>query len=123
MQQRPHYRSMRRDPDGLPTVGCRSFELGVRPGYDLPVVDGHVEPKTGGMSVVDEVTRLHPFARPASLGGQGRHPVYVVGELTSDQLSVRWDGGHGLVEPAVTCPLEQYQGDLAATRSRWRRVA
>ena len=45
------FRGMRAAPDGLPEIGDTAKTLGVRPNTDLPVVDGIVEPHTGGMSV------------------------------------------------------------------------
>jgi len=78
------------------------------------------------MSVtVDDPTLMPPARRPKWLGhGLSEDPLFRL-ETTGlgKDLTVRIDrGAHGLVEPAAPRPLEQFEGLLAATRERWRRI-
>ena len=63
------FRGMRSAPDGLPEIGDAAKTLGVRPNTDLPVVDGMVDPHTGGMSVNTTTEAIPPFRKPLEFGG------------------------------------------------------
>ncbi|MGH9892176.1 MAG: hypothetical protein ACREA0_09385 [bacterium] len=122
------FRAMRADLDGQPRVGRSARGLGVRITgrfADLPVgADGSVQPGTGGMSVaVGEARHLPKHRRPRSLGGEGRDPIFSLhmAEL-ADGLAVRVDRDpHALIEPALRCPLPDYEQALASTRPSWSK--
>jgi hypothetical protein len=123
------YRSMREDPDGLPTVGPSGRTLGVRPGSQLipDVVAVHptdmVLTGLGGMSVTPNVPQNLPrHRRPPSLGGTGREPVWYIDDKDlGPQLSFRQDRPtHGLIEPDGPVELQHFQAALASTRPYWR---
>lgn len=117
------FRPMRPADDGKPTLGRSLSTLGVRPGHDLPVdADGSVAPETGGMSVTpDRVEDVPPALLPRSLGGEGRHPLFVLAvELIPATLRVRVDNPkHANVEPSVRCGFEVYELHVQGTRSNW----
>jgi hypothetical protein len=119
------YRAMREDPAGGPVVGPTARTLGVRPGVDIPVVAGQVQPNTGGMSVaVDRPENLHPLRRPPAYGGSGKDPVWglLIDQLGGD-LQFRQDTPtHGLVEPERVMSLDEYQQALEATQPLWKRL-
>ncbi len=127
------YRVMARDGE-YPMVGDTSNRLGVRPEVDIPVDhQGEVAPQTGGMSVAPE-WRVLPFflipkrlrslvpaahgsnmnhcwkmgARPFTLGVVGKGLV-----LRPDRAT------HGVVEPAESMSLADFQAALAGTREQW----
>src|SRR5262245_48897386 len=78
------YRAMREDPGGGPAIGPTARTLGVRPGVDIPVTSGQVQPNTGGMSVApDRPENLPPLRRPPAYGGSGKDPVWAI---RTDQL-------------------------------------
>jgi hypothetical protein len=126
------FRAMRRDEDGLPTVGPAANALGVRPGADIDIdrLDNAVV-NHKGMSVSRAWREMHLFRIPKRLGhgGQGsnhtycfrtgdgvfRQAAFVPGlELLPDSQT------HGVVRPTQLAPLAQYEGDLAATRAEWQ---
>jgi hypothetical protein len=127
---KPVYRGMKFEGDNppRPVVGPGRTTLGARPGTDLPVgKDGMVHPNTGGMSVNDVIDQIPQHNRPTDFGGTGRNlkmftmdscalPADLV--LTPDPKNRL----HGLVEPAQTMHLDQYQGLLASTRDSWEVV-
>lgn len=131
--QRPEvlYRVMRMDTDGGPQTGRKGSTLGVRIGppsrrIDIPVTDGYVVPKTGGLSVVpDNPMKIAEEFRPPALGGTGDDPVWYlpIGELGA-RLHYRSDpkgpDDHGFVEPVEPMPLELYEEALMATGSAWK---
>jgi hypothetical protein len=123
---------MRKDATGRPQVGNKREELGVRPGYDIPVNAGIVSPRTGGMSTTpDDPARLPPFLRPPrfGIGGFGTLPVFVF-DLTrlGSRLTYRPDPDpkkaqqHGFVEPNQSMTIDAYQVALAATQTDWMEV-
>jgi hypothetical protein len=123
------YRSMKEDADGLPMVGRSPRMLGVRTGSDpTPDVTASapsdpVVPGQGGMSVAPgDPMHLQPFRRPPSLGGIGKDPVWWIDtDDLEPELGFRQDRPtHGLVEPRHTMPLQDFEGALAKTRSRWK---
>ena len=133
--------------DGLPLVGTDANMLGVRvPNEELPgkAADvspdgaGNIHPYGGGLSVawsVDDVLphlvprRLKSFVEGASASNNRR--IWSMGRgsfsdggiahrLILRRKPERADGRVlGLVEPAATMPLEEYQSALAATRPQW----
>ena len=124
------YRPMLRDEAGRPRLGERANMLGVRPGFDIPVLpDGNVMAGQGGMSVTpDDPAYLPPHVRPERLGGRGKLPVFVLAATRlGSALSYRPDPGHpgrhGFVEPAGAMPLAAYQTALAHTQDAWEESA
>ena len=125
------FRSMSADRDGLPLVSGTAKGLGVRVNDDDPEIpydeEGIVEPGTGGMSVtIDDPMRLPPWRRPPSFGGDSNVPLWVLDEDSlPEYLACRRDETdpyHGLIEPARTMELADYQTALAETRSLWRNT-
>ena len=119
------YRAMREAPDGGPLIGPTARTLGARPQVDVPVAGGLVRPNTGGMSTApDRPDNLHPLRRPPRYGGSGKDPVWVfdLAHLGKD-LQFRQDSPtHGMIEPAVTLLLAEYQQRLADTRPFWIKL-
>lgn len=119
------YRSMREAADGDPMVGPTARTLGVRPGDDLPVVQGRVRPGTGGLSVApDRPSSLPSHRRPAEFGGTGKDPVW---GITTDSLGIgltfRQDKAeHGLFEPAREMSIEDFQAELADLAPLWFKI-
>jgi hypothetical protein len=119
------YRAMREDPAGGPMVGPTARTLGVRPNVDIPVKAGQVRQNSGGMSVApDRPENLHPLRRPPVYGGFGKDPVWFlpIGLLGSD-LQFREDSAtHGLIEPARTMSIADFEKALEATKPNWNRL-
>jgi hypothetical protein len=123
------FRSMIEAADGLPAVGPGARMLGVRPGNtptpDVPVIHPQdvLAPGQGGMSVApDDPMRLTRHRRPASLGGIGQDPVWVleVDDL-EPLLRFRQDNPtHGLIEPKAPMAFQDYLNALATLQARWR---
>lgn len=117
------FRSMKVDPDGLPSVGPTARELGAWPDDDIPTdADGFVGPAMGGISVSPfSPRRLPEHRRPPQHGGRGKDPVW---RLTSDLLPAalcyRPDeddpDGHGTIEPVSRMTIDNYQEALKETR-------
>jgi hypothetical protein len=92
---------------------------------DIPVVAGAVRPGTGGMSVaLDDPGNLHPLRRPPAYGGSGKDPVWYIGVAAlSGDLQFRADSvAHGLIEPARTMPMDDFQKALEASKPFWKRL-
>jgi len=90
-------RPMRVDDDGFPVLGASLSTLGVWPNKGIPVaVDGMVQPESGGMSVTPDRWEdvPHPLM-PRELGGEGRHPLFPAGSMTSTAPS-RPPAPHGV---------------------------
>ena len=120
------FRAMKASDDGLPVVEASARGLGVRPGVDLPVVDGFVAPETGGMSVTPaDVTKLPHHRLPRAFGGEGRDPAFRIAAAALPRaLAVRAEAqDHALVEPCSRVPLDVYLSTLGSTREAWSRVA
>ena len=120
------YRGMRVAPDSLPLVDRSASALGVRPGIDIPVLDGRVRPNTGGMSVTaDHLMAMPDHRLPKVFGGTSVHPVFRLAYTDlSPNLVARCDRPakspyHRVVEPAVECSFDEYEGLLARTRVHW----
>jgi hypothetical protein len=119
---------MKESADGKPVVGRSARELGVRTGTaanpDVPAIDDGdiVSPWQGGMSVApDDPLHLLRHRRPASLGGVGQDAVWYIetDDLPVD-LQFRQDTPtHGLIEPARSMTLKEYENALASTRQDW----
>lgn len=123
------YRSMKEDADGMPSLGRTGRSLGVRLGNAvIPDVlalneTDMIGPNQGGMSVAPgDPMRLKRHRRPPSLGGIGQDPVWCidVSDLSGDLLFRQDDPTHGLVEPAHTMTLKQFEDALASTRPFWK---
>jgi hypothetical protein len=117
---------MIKDPDGRPLVVPTARGLGLRAGEIAVSEDGSVEPGGGGMSVSPDTPRyLPPYRRPPKYGGDGKDPVW---ELETadlpDAVAYVPDVGprptHGLLEPAWSMTLEDFELALAETRDSWR---
>lgn len=124
--------------ENRPRIGSSGRTLGVRvppdKHADVPVQpDGTVQPGTGGMSVAPwwrdlPLHRIPELLRklvPAAVGNNkdacwrmGEGP-FERAEVAAGLLLRPESSRHGLVEPAVTAPLEQYQRDLWGTRDLW----
>lgn len=120
---------MKRDSDGMPLCGATANELGVRPGVDIKEdPEGLVHPKTGGLSTTpDDPGLLPPHVRPASYGGKGKLPVFVLEVAALDpQLSTRRDPKsprrHAFIEPAATMALTALQAFFCSGRADWEVV-
>ena len=119
------------DRSGRRIAGGRAKRrmLGVRPGNaptpDVPAVHPQdvLAPGQGGMSVApDDPMRLTRHRRPASLGGLGQDPVWVleVDDLGA-HLQFRLDRPtHGVIEPKTATTFQDYLNALTALRTRWR---
>jgi hypothetical protein len=124
--------------DGKPKVGAEAKMLGVRvaphPHPDIPVdPTGIVNPNSGGMSVAPEWRKLPWHLIPKRLHPRGRAHSDVKcwrlgdGEFkdgaVNPDLFFRLDPAapekHGVVEPARTMTIAEYQAALAATRNDW----
>lgn len=116
------FRGMRADANRRPQAGSSANMLGVRPGYDVKVRDGLVQPLTGGMSTMHRDPRKLPAClRPPSLKGSADFPLFslVVSDLP-DTLAARNDkGDHHLIEPSRACSLSLLQTELAGTGPAW----
>jgi len=119
------YRAMREDPAGGPMVGASARTLGVRPGIDIVVIAGQVQPKSGGLSVApDRPENLHPMRRPPAYGGSGKDPIWYIadGSLGAD-LEFRQDSAtHGLIEPTRMMSIGEVQKAIEATRPIWMKL-
>jgi len=116
---------MREDSDGGPTVGPSARMLGVRINVDIPVIAGQVKPGTGGMSVApDRPENLHPLRRPPEYGGKGKDPIWRLDlAYIGSDLGFRSDTPtHGLIEPARTMTIDEFQTALRATRPYWKKL-
>jgi hypothetical protein len=116
---------MREDAAGGPLVGPTALALGVRPGVDIPVVAGSVHPNTGGMSVApDRPGNLHRTRRPPAYGGSGKDPVWWIStDRLGGDLQYRQDSPtHGLIGPAQTMTLAEFQRRLEDTKPDWKKL-
>ena len=125
-----YFRSMSPANDGLPQLGRRARNLGVRVPIDIaPDASGDVLPTTGGLSVSPSAMQLPPYRRPrgfdpAAIGPRGDR-VYSVSEgiCHAQELLIRRDTeDHALVEPRVQMSLYAYEAALNATRPDWKQV-
>jgi len=116
---------MREDPIGGPMVGPTARTLGVRPNVDIPLAAGLVHPNMGGLSVaLDRPENLHLLRRPPRFGGTGKDPVWYIGvdDLVA-LLQLRPDSPtHGLIEPARTMSLDDFQIALEKSKPDWGRL-
>lgn len=136
------YRAMKCAADGLPTVGNRSKELGVRepPGAHADV---DVDPKNQvvlngrGMSVAQNWRHLLPHLIPkrlqasglcADASGPNSLACFTLGEgeFASEPISAGialalkpHDPYGGNVVPTAAVALARFQSDLSATREQW----
>lgn len=135
------YRAMKR-ADGLPTIGNRSKELGVREPPDA-LADVDVDPQNQvvlngrGMSVVENWRHLLPHLIPkrlqasglcADASGSNSLACFALGagEFTSEPINAALalllkpnDSYAGNVVPTAAVTLARFQSDLSATREQW----
>jgi hypothetical protein len=130
---------MRVEPDRFPRIGTRSKCLGVREPPD-PHADvdldgaGQVKQNRKGLSVSNDWRILPPHLIPEQLddgfnGASGKAMEVFVhgwgrfdeGPVASglDLLHKAHSPTHGVVAPTASVALDQYQRDLAATRTGW----
>lgn len=135
------YRAMKHDPaDNLPVVGSTgSAELGVRLGYDITVdAAGNVVLDSSGMSVAPRwrdlnFTRIPRRLRHIVPGATGSNSTSCFGMgsgpfqsgFVAKGLELIPDKGpspvtHGVIAPAHSVPLADYQADLGNTRADWQ---
>jgi hypothetical protein len=127
------YRVMRKDDDGLPTVGPTS--LGVRSGIDIDLdAQDDVLVNGKGMSVSPNwrdinIGRIPKRLRPIVPGARGSNNTYCfrlgdgafVQAVLASGLTLEPDSAtHGNVAPAQVVPFVVYEQDLAATRPDWQ---
>lgn len=134
------YRSMKRADDDLPVVGSNARELGVRvppnPNADVDLDDqGNVILNGKGMSVAENWRNLPPHLVPRRLrpllstaAGSNQLSCYRLGDgpfqagPISDRLMLvlkAHDPRSGNVVPCGSKQVQEFQDDLAATRSDW----
>jgi hypothetical protein len=70
---------------------------------------------------------LPAFLRPLRLGGNSGLPLFSVNDtVITSPLAYRPDGKkplrHGMIEPAASMPLDDYQAALAETAASWEEV-
>lgn len=123
------FRIMKKDTD-KPIIGQTAKTLGVRPGeVDLDVL-GNVVVNDKGMSVNPEWRLASLFLIPKRLGtgGRGSNTSYCFRRGTDafqqgpcgDGLELLPDSpSHGVVRPAQSVPLVQFEENLQATRLEW----
>lgn len=128
------FRSMRKDQDGLPSIEQSSSALGVRPGIDVDIdSQGRVLANGKGMSVSPNWRDLNLSRVPKRLrhllpGARGSNNVFCFrrgdgpfeSSTFAEGLILQPDSPtHGVVAPAESGPLADYEAALAATRSDW----
>lgn len=136
------YRAMKRAADGLPTVGNRSKELGVREPPDAHAdvdVDSQNEVVLNGrgMSVAESWRHLLPHLIPkrlqarglcADASGSNSLACFTMGAggfmsgpmNASLYLALKPNDSYaGNVVPTTAVRLAQFQSDLSATREQW----
>jgi RHS repeat-associated protein len=119
------FRSMKAGPSG-PEVGPTARTLGARPGTDIPVQGGMVQPQTGGMSVSPGGPHNLPsHRRPPEFGGTGKDPVWCInGCDLPEGLTYRPDPhnptGHGFIEPSRAMNYSEYEQLLESTQNLWK---
>lgn len=135
------YRTMKRAEDGLPVVGSKSKELGVRvpptPHADVDVDSaGRVVVNGKGMSVAEHWRYMLPHLIPKRLmpnsedaTGSDSLTCYKTGDgefgaasLNADlNVIVKEGNPHGgVIAPVRSVSVEDFQMALAATRTQWR---
>ena len=118
------YRSMIEGPDGLPLATPTARGLGVRE-WEIEVDDlGPVHPEGGGLSVApNDPQNLPSHRRPPEHGGTGLDPVWALDptELPEGLAYRQTSDTHGLVEPAESLYLGEYEEAIVDTRGTWTR--
>lgn len=128
------YRAMKKDQEGLPKVEQSASGLGIRPGIDVDIVEGHVEANGKGMSVSPSWQSISIFRIPKRLrdkvpGARGSNNTfcfrYGSGPFQASPIANGLDlvpdsPTHGCMAPTQPVPLTTYESDLAATRDGWQ---
>lgn len=124
---------MLKDGD-LPMVGDQPRMLGAAPKDIAPDGAGNVHPGRHGMSVAPSLRSLPSHLIPKRLRllapdaiGSNTSSIWCHGDgafldasIVAPHLELRVDSpDHGVVAPASTMPLADYQQALAATRPNW----
>ncbi len=124
------FRIMKKDADDKPTIGQTGGTLGIRPGeVDLDAI-GNVIVNDKGMSVNPEWRVAPIFRIPKRLGtgGRGSNTWYCFRRGTAAFQQAPCGPGlellpdsptHGVVRPAQSVLMAQYEADLHATRLEW----
>lgn len=124
------FRGMQQDAEGRPAVLPESnYGLGVRAGthgqrgVDVPVEDGMVAPKSGGMSTFDTPERIPLHIRPVRLDGpDDTHEVFAIETDVLPEHNLehrRVKGPHFYIEPVAHCTLAAYVMAIESTRPHW----
>jgi hypothetical protein len=108
-----------------PRVERSAKGLGVRVGDDgdvTPDAAGLVHPGAGMSVALDDPLFLPGWRRPSEFLGSARHPVWFLDETDLPQeLDLVLDSPeHGVVGPASSMRLADYEAALASTQSSWR---
>lgn len=123
--------------DGGPVVGDRPCQLGARhpgtvfrpgerPTFDISAdAKGKVHPGKKGMSLFLSTARLPPhlLTDPQRTAGQLAKFEIADDPYPTQQLDLHvtnQDKGHGVMSPAMTMVLSDFQTALANTRPEWR---
>ena len=124
------FRAMKRDDDGLPTVGASASALGVRIGADIDLdQQGNAIVNDKGMSVSPSWRVISIFRIPKRLGGQGSNNTYCFTHGDGPFQQSAFAAGlellpdhatHDVIRPTQLVSLTQYEADLAATRADWQ---
>jgi hypothetical protein len=129
------FRAMKIDDDGLPMIEQSASGLGVRPGIDIDLdARSNVIANGKGMSAsptwrVIPIMRIPKRLRTIVPGARGSNSTFCFktgdgpfhqGPFAAGLELVPDSPKHGNIAPAQLVPLVQYEGDLAATRSRWQ---
>lgn len=127
------FRGMKKD-NSIPTVpmcGSTATASGARPNTDIFVVDGIVEPNTGGMSVSNNLESLPPHPIPKRLerlvesatGPNTMHVwMYNLGiknDVRFQDLSLKTKGQKVQIEPSKKMSFEEFQKKLHGTKMKF----
>ena len=117
------FRGMKQN-NNVPLIGNTADKLGVRPNVDIKVVDGKVYPNSGGMSVNTSITNIPPHRKPIEFGGtqKGSSMFQIDSDNLGDLLMFKPDknGTHGVIEPARSMTLEEYQEALNDLQNKFK---
>jgi hypothetical protein len=129
------FRAMRKEDDGFPKVEQSAGGLGVRPGVDIDLdPQGNAMVNGKGMSVSPAwrdlpISRIPRRQRSVVPGARGSNNTFCFktgdgpfrpGAFAAGLVLEPDSATHGCVTPERLVPLQQYESDLAATRSHWQ---
>lgn len=125
------FRIMKKDADDKPVIGQTATTLGIRSGKDIDLdAAGHVVLNDKGMSVNPEwrVASLFLIPKRLGTGGRGSSSYFCFRRGTGPFQQAACGAGlellpdsptHGVVRPAQSVLMAQYEADLHATRLEW----